>query len=59
MSSHLHKIEVFLRDKGMAPTRFGLNVAKDPRLVFDMRNGRQPNPKMQRQINEYIGGYNG
>lgn len=34
------KIEHFLRRHGMAPTTFGRRVARDPRLVLDMRNGR-------------------
>lgn len=34
------KIEHFLRCHGMAPTTFGRRVARDPRLVLDMRNGR-------------------
>lgn len=42
----LRRIESFLRDTGMAPTRFGRDAVRDPRLVFDMRNGREPTPKM-------------
>ena len=34
------RVERFLRSSGMAPTRFGRLVARDPRLVFDMRRGR-------------------
>ncbi|MFN3747307.1 MAG: hypothetical protein ACK4SJ_01325 [Sphingorhabdus sp.] len=34
------KIERFLRLHNMAPTTFGRRVARDPRLVLDMRNGR-------------------
>jgi len=40
--SILRKIESFLRDTGMAPTRFGRDAVRDPRLVFDIRNGREP-----------------
>ena len=35
------KIERFLRQHDMAPTTFGRRVARDPRLVLDMRNGRE------------------
>jgi hypothetical protein len=36
-----HKIERFLRKYGMAPATFGRRVARDPRLVLDMRRGRE------------------
>lgn len=50
----LRKIEKFLRDTGMAPTRFGRDAARDPRLVFDMRNGREPTARMARRIEHFI-----
>lgn len=40
------KIERFLRQHDMAPTSFGRRVARDPRLVLDMRNGRCLRPAM-------------
>ena len=40
------KIERFLRQHNMAPTTFGRRVARDPRLVLDMRNGRCLRPAM-------------
>lgn len=50
----LRKIESFLRDTGMAPTRFGRDAVRDPRLVFDMRNGREPSPKMIQRIEHFM-----
>ena len=38
----LRRIERFLRITGTSPTRFGRQAAQDPRLVFDLRNGREP-----------------
>lgn len=38
--SVLGKIERYLRKTGKKPTRFGREVANDPRLVFDLREGR-------------------
>ena len=38
--SVLGKIERYLRKSGKKPTRFGREVANDPRLVFDLREGR-------------------
>lgn len=40
------KIERFLRQHDVAPTTFGRRVARDPRLVLDMRNGRCLRPAM-------------
>ncbi len=37
----MRRIELFLERAGMKPTRFGREVAGDPRLIFDMRNGRE------------------
>ncbi len=38
----LLQIERYLRDSGIAATLFGRLVARDPRLVSDLRNGRSP-----------------
>jgi hypothetical protein len=51
----LWKIERFLRDQDMPPTKFGRLVARDPRLVLDMRNGREPRPEMVDRIEAFIG----
>jgi hypothetical protein len=50
----LRTVEAFLRETGMAPTRFGRNAVRDPRIVFDMRNGREPTPRMCRRLSHYI-----
>lgn len=50
----LRRIEIFLRDTGMAPTRFGRDAVRDPRLVLDMRNGREPTPRMIRRIEHFM-----
>ncbi|MEZ5656144.1 MAG: hypothetical protein R3E04_09700 [Sphingobium sp.] len=50
----LRRIEKFLRDTGMAPTRFGRDAVRDPRLVFDMRNGREPTPRMIGRIEHFM-----
>jgi hypothetical protein len=52
----LRKIELYLRASGVTPTRFGRDVAGDPRLVSDMRNGREPGVKMCALINAYLSG---
>ena len=35
------RIQLFLKRAGMAPTRFGREAVGDPRLISDMRNGRE------------------
>ncbi|MGE4430839.1 MAG: hypothetical protein AB7E05_08895 [Sphingobium sp.] len=50
----LRQIERFLRDTGMAPTRFGRDAVRDPRLVLDMRNGREPSPRMVRRLEHFM-----
>ncbi|MES2445001.1 MAG: hypothetical protein V4574_19420 [Pseudomonadota bacterium] len=37
----LPKIQKFLRRTGMPATRFGRLAVNDPRLVGDLRNGRE------------------
>ena len=48
------EIEVFLRRTKMAPTRFGRLAARDPRLVFDMRMGRELRPALAERIRSFI-----
>jgi hypothetical protein len=48
------EIEVFLRRTKMAPTRFGRLAARDPRLVFDMRMGRELRPALAARIRSFI-----
>ncbi len=35
------RIELYLRRTHIAPTRFGREAINDPRLIADMRNGRE------------------
>jgi len=37
----MRRIQLFLKRADMAPTRFGREAIGDPRLVTDMRNGRE------------------
>lgn len=50
----LRKIEKFLHDMNMAPTRFGRDAVRDPRLVFDMRNGREPGARTRKRIERFM-----
>jgi hypothetical protein len=37
----MRRIQLFLKRAEMAPTRFGREAVGDPRLVSDMKNGRE------------------
>jgi hypothetical protein len=50
----LRKVEKFLRQNGIAPTRFGRDVVGDPRFVFDLRNGRDPRPRTVARVLAYL-----
>lgn len=50
----LPRIERHLERTGMPVTLFGRLVARDPRLVLDMRRGRQPGPQMRGRIEAFI-----
>ncbi|HEY1125435.1 MAG TPA: hypothetical protein VGE65_07360 [Sphingobium sp.] len=52
--STLRSIERYLKQTGMAPTAFGRHAARDPRLVFDLRNGRQPSDRLKRRIEHFM-----
>jgi hypothetical protein len=40
--SLLQRIEAFLKESAMPPSVFGRDAVRDPRLVSDLRGGREP-----------------
>lgn len=44
------KVEAHLQRTGIRPTVFGRAVLRDPRLVSDLRAGRQPRPATTARI---------
>ena len=50
----LRKVEKFLRKSDMPATRFGRLAVGDPRLVRDLRNGREPRAKMVSRIEAFL-----
>lgn len=46
----LGKIERYLRRYDMPRTKFGRLAVNDPRLVDDLRNGRDPGPELCARI---------
>lgn len=50
----LGKIERHLRKTGKKPTRFGREAANDPRLVFDLRQGRLVGASLAARIEAFL-----
>ncbi len=48
------KVERFLRESRMTAARFGRLAVRDPRLVFDMRKGREPGRRMIARIEAFL-----
>lgn len=48
-------IDRYLHAARMPVTTFGRRAVGDPRLVLDLRRGRQPGPDMCTRIQRFIG----
>ncbi len=55
----LYLVEKFLRRTDIPATRFGRLVAKDPRLVSDLRNGREVGTNLRCKIECFINNFSG
>lgn len=52
---HINRqIERFLKEHHMSPTKFGRMAAQDPRLVLDIRNGREVRPETAQKLTLFI-----
>lgn len=47
-------VERHLRQRAIPPSRFGRQAAGDLRLVFDLRNGREPRPATVARVKAFI-----
>ncbi len=52
--SVVRSIEQYLKATGLPPTRFGRLAVRDPRLVRDLKHGREPGARMVARIEAYI-----
>lgn len=52
----LMAVERHLRANAVSASRFGRQVSGDPRLVFDLRRGREPRPAMAARVLAHIAG---
>ena len=50
----LLRIETYLRSTRTPPTRFGREAVRDPRFVFDLRDGRVPRRALARRVLAYL-----
>lgn len=44
------KVEQYIAEHGVSPTRFGIDFARDPRFVFQLRDGREPRTTVRNRI---------
>jgi len=51
------KVERFLAATGMPVTKFGRLAASDPRLVGDLRNGREPRTALRTRLEHFMNEY--
>ncbi len=54
MQTLLQQIERHLRRTGMPPTRFGREAVHDPRLVRDLKRGREPGAQLAARVRAYL-----
>lgn len=57
--SVLWKVERYLRQSSMPVTKFGRVAVNDPRLVADLRRGREPRPGTTARIEAALARLNG
>jgi len=50
----LYSVETCLRATRIPPSRFGREAVKDPRLVHDLRRGRQPGAAIEKRVRDHI-----
>jgi 2,4-dienoyl-CoA reductase-like NADH-dependent reductase (Old Yellow Enzyme family) len=53
----LPMVEKFLREHDVPATRFGRESVRDPRLVFDLRQGRTPGDRLRRRVEHFMNTY--
>jgi hypothetical protein len=52
----LTQVDRYLREHGMPRTKFGRLAVGDPRLVDDLRNGRQLRERTRARVEAFIAG---
>lgn len=52
--SLLRQIEAFLKESAMPPSVFGRAAVRDPRLVSDLRGGREPGRELIGRVEHFM-----
>lgn len=52
--SLLSQIEACLKATRLPPSRFGRDAVSDPRIVHDLRPGRQPGKRMETRLRAHV-----
>lgn len=52
--SLLQRIEAFLKESAMPPSVFGRAAVSDPRLVADLRGGREPGRRLTCRVEHFM-----
>lgn len=50
----LGKVERYLREHDLPQTKFGRLAVRDPRLVGDLRNGRELRPRTLKRVEAFM-----
>ncbi len=50
----LQRVEKFIKERRMPPTRFGRDALRDPCFVFDLRDGREPRVATTKRVLDYL-----
>lgn len=50
----LRRIELYLKQTGTAPARFGRDAVGDPSLMRDLRNGRELRPRTTERLVAFL-----
>ena len=50
----LPRIDRYLRHTATPPTKFGRQAVNDPRLVEDLRNGRELGPRVSARVKRFL-----
>ena len=52
--SLLPRIDRYLRHTATPPSTFGRRAINDPRLIFDLRNGRQLGVRVAKKVESFL-----
>lgn len=50
----LRSVEKYLMASEMSAARFGRDVMRDPRFVFDLRKGREPRHRTEARVRAFL-----